>query len=76
MPKQPTSEILIIRHSAHATTEPIEVDFWAELAQIKAESIGWIPLGAGTYLHVNDENATEVLVVGVAQVGDAVLLLG
>ena len=54
----------------------IEADFWAELAQIKAESIGCIPLGAGAYLHVNDDNATEVLVVGVAQAGDAVLLVG
>ena len=48
----------------------------AELAQIKAESIGCIPLGEGAYLHVDDENATEVLVVGVAQAGDAVLLVG
>ena len=62
--------------AAHATTESIEADFWAELAQIKAESIGWIPLGEGAYLHVNDYNATDVLVVGVAQVGDAVLLVG
>ena len=23
---------------------PIEEDFWSELAQIQAESIGWIPL--------------------------------
>ena len=52
----------------------VEADFWAELAQIQAESIGWIPLGEGAHLH--DENATEVLVVGVAQAGDAVLLVG
>jgi hypothetical protein len=54
----------------------IESDFWAELAQIQAESIGWIPLESGAYLHVSDENATEALVVGVPQVGDAVLLVG
>ena len=54
----------------------VEADFWAELAQIQAESIGWIPLGEGAHLHVDDENATEVLVVGVAQAGDAVLLVG
>ena len=30
----------------------IEQDFWAELAQIQAESIGWIPLDEGAYLHV------------------------
>ena len=46
----------------------IEADFWAELAQIQAESIGWIPLEEGVYLHVSDENATEVLVVGLASV--------
>ena len=57
-------------------THNIESDFWAELAQIQAESIGWIPLGSGVYLHVTDENATEVLVVGLPQVGDAVLLVG
>jgi len=28
------------------------------------------------YLHVSDENATEVLVVGVPQAGAAVLLMG
>ena len=44
----------------------IESDFWAELAQIQAESIGWIPLESGAYLHVSDDNATEVLVVGMA----------
>ena len=42
----------------------------------EAESIGWIALGEGAYLHVDDYNATQVLVVGVAQAGDAVLLVG
>jgi hypothetical protein len=46
------------------------------LAQIQAESIGWTPLEEGVYLHVSDENATEVLVVGVPQAGAAVLLVG
>ena len=46
----------------------------ATTASIEAESIGWMPLGEGAYLH--DDNAIEVLVVGVAQAGDAVLLLG
>lgn len=53
----------------------IESDFWAELAQIKAESIGWQPLEPGAYLHVSDANATEVLVMGVPQAGAAVLLI-
>ena len=54
----------------------IEPDFSADLAQIQVESIGWIPLEEGVYLHVSDENATEVLVVGVPQAGAAVLLVG
>lgn len=54
----------------------IEADFWAELAQIQAESIGWMPLEEGVYLHVSDANVTEVLVVGVPQAGAAVLLVG
>lgn len=53
----------------------IEADFWAELAQIQAESICWIPLEEGAYLHVSDDNATEVLVVGLPQAGAAVLLV-
>ena len=44
----------------------IEADFWAELAQIQAESIGWKHLEDGVYLHVAGEEATEVLVVGMA----------
>jgi len=45
------------------------VDFKLELATIEAESIGWIHLEEGVYLHVSDENATEVLVVGLPQAG-------
>ena len=41
----------------------IETDFQRELAEIEAESMGWIPLDEGVYLHVSDANATEVLVV-------------
>ena len=40
----------------------IEEDFWAELAQIQAESIGWIPLEEGAYLHVgSDEGVIQVM---------------
>ena len=53
----------------------IDSDFSTELVQIQAESIGWIPLDEGAYLHVSDEHATEVLVVGVPQAGAAVLLV-
>jgi hypothetical protein len=45
---------------------PIEEDFWAELAQIQAESIGWIPLNEGTYLHVGTDEPV-IQVVGIAK---------
>ena len=69
-------EVYTICGVTHTTTDSIEADFWAELAQIQAESIGWIPLEEGVYLHVSDENAAEVLVVGVPQAGAVVLLVG
>ena len=56
--------------------ESIELDFWRELAAIEAESIGWQPLESGAYLHVEEDQATEVLVVGIPQAGAAVLLVG
>jgi hypothetical protein len=44
----------------------IEQDFWAVLAQIQAESIGWIPLDEDAYLHVGaDEQVIQV--VGIAK---------
>ena len=46
MPVQP--DALTIHGVAHANTESIE-----------GESIGWMPLGEGAYLH--DDNATRVL---------------
>ena len=42
----------------------IEKDFWEELAQIQVESIGWIPLDEGAYLHVGS-GAPVIQVVGV-----------
>ena len=40
----------------------IEEDFWSELAQIQAESIGWIPVDEGAYLHVgSDEPVIQVV---------------
>ena len=44
----------------------METDVQRELAEIEAESMGWIPLEPGVYLHVSDESAAEVLVVGMA----------
>jgi hypothetical protein len=45
----------------------IEQDFWAELAQIQAESIGWIPLDEGAYMHVGSDEPV-IQVVGIAKV--------
>ena len=42
----------------------IESDFWAELAQIQAESIGWIPLDEAAYLHIGSETSV-IEVVGI-----------
>lgn len=56
----------------------IEEDFWAVLAQIQAESIGWIPLDEGAYLHIGSDKPV-VQVVGVptaGMVGINVLWLG
>ena len=54
----------------------IEADFQRELALLEAESLRWTPLEPGVYLHVSDETAIEVLVVGVPEAGAAVLLVG
>lgn len=35
-----------------------------ELGLLEAESLGWTPLEPGVYLHISDDQATEVLVVG------------
>ena len=53
----------------------------AELAAIEAESIGWLPLGDGAYLHLGKPEEEEVVitVVGMPEVGMAgmnVLLVG
>jgi hypothetical protein len=44
----------------------IQADFWAELAQIQAESIGWIPLDEAAYLHIGSDEAV-IQVVGIAK---------
>ena len=50
--------------------EAIEADFLAELARLEAESIGWIPLEDGAYLHVGSEDGV-VEIVGLADAGMA-----
>ncbi|WP_217127121.1 hypothetical protein [Hydrogenophilus thiooxidans] len=59
--------------------DPDELE--AERAAIEAESIGWLPLENGAYLHVGDRDEEEVVitVTGVPDAGMAgmnVLLLG
>jgi len=44
----------------------VEEDFWTELAQIQAESIGWISLDEGAYMHVGSGDAV-IQVVGIAK---------
>ncbi len=44
----------------------IDEDFWLELAQIQAESISWILLDEGAYLHVGSDT-TVIQVVGIAK---------
>ena len=51
------------------------MDFEQDLAEIEAESLGWLPIEPGAYLHFSDEEATEIIITGVPQAGAAVLLL-
>ena len=48
----------------------IDLDFLRELAEIEAESMGWIPLDDGAYLHVGSEDGV-VEIVGFADAGMA-----
>ena len=58
-----------------------EAELQAELAAIEAESIGWLPLGDGAYLHLGKPEEEEVVitVTGIpdaAMAGMNVLLVG
>jgi hypothetical protein len=58
--------------------EPPSNEAWlAELAQIQAESIGWLPWEEGAYWHAGSPDASVVVVVGVpdATLSHANLLL-
>ena len=51
-----------LMHPDHAS------DFLQDLKAIQAESIGWLPLGEGAYLHCGDDNQDYVIdVVGIAK---------
>ena len=50
--------------------DQLQADFLRELAEIEAESMGWIPLDDGVYLHLgSDEEVVEI--VGFADAGMA-----
>lgn len=50
--------------------DQLQADFLRELAEIEAESLGWIPLEEGAYLHVGSEDGV-VEIVGLADAGMA-----
>ena len=59
----------------------VELDEAAFLAEVQAESIGWLPLGDGAYLHLGKPEEEEIVitVVGIpdaAMVGMNVMLVG
>jgi hypothetical protein len=43
----------------------LDSDISAESAQIQAESISWIPLQVGAYLHVGSQESEIIEVVGI-----------
>ena len=48
------------------------ITFAAELEAIKAESIGWLPLGQGVYFHHGDAQVSEEpIVIEVVGIPDA-----
>ena len=55
----------------------IKSDFSAELVQIQAESIGWIPLQVGAYLHMGSEETEiiEVVCIPTAEMQGSTVLL-
>ena len=56
-------------HTSQPSYDQIQNDFLRELAEIEAESMGWIPLD-GAYLHLgSDEEVVEI--VGLADAGMA-----
>ena len=62
-------------HESPAQSESSRSAQLADLESLKAESLGWLRLDEGAYLHVSDESAAEVVITGVPQAGSAVLLL-
>jgi hypothetical protein len=69
-----SSSLPAVRDS-HDSGNQSEHSLRADLESLKAESLGWLPLEVGAYLHFSDESATEVVITGAPQAGPAVLLL-
>ena len=65
-----TIENSIYTSTACTTAEASEIDFFTEHEEIEAESVGWIPLNEGAYLHVGSEDGV-VEIVGLADAGMA-----
>jgi hypothetical protein len=80
MPNQPTSSLRWAFFHPITMNPALHLNWLdqQDLDQIEAESIGWIPLEEGAYLHVGQEDDTVVQVVGVpdaSMAGVNVLLL-
>ena len=69
-----SSSILAVP-DAHDSGSQAELSSRADLESFEAESLGWLPLDLGAYLHISDERAAEVVITGAPQAGPAVLLL-
>ena len=53
----------------------LQADFLRELAEIEAESMGWIPLDDGVYLHLgSDEEVVEIVGLADAEMAGANVL--
>ncbi len=65
-----TLEYSIYTSAACTTPEASEIEFFTEHPEIEVESIGWIPLDEGAYLHVGNEDGV-VEIVGLADAGMA-----
>ena len=65
MTAQPMYVVYTICGVTHTTKDSIEADFWAELSQIQAESIGWIPFGEGAYLYIGSHESSDKTVIEV-----------
>lgn len=59
----------------------VDLDEAAFLAEVHAESIGWLPMGDGAYLHLGNSDEEELVITvvgvpGVSMAGMNVMLLG